>query len=101
MVRSRVGEAPDPFRVAADAVPHLGGEVEALAVPLELLDDPQALPGVVESPGVLPGEHRLPGVPEGGVPEVVPQRDGLHEILVEAQRPGDRAGDLPTAPHAL
>ena len=33
------------------------------------------------------------GVAEGSVAQIVPQRDGLGQILVEPQRPGDGAGD--------
>jgi hypothetical protein len=38
-------------------------------------------------------EHLLADVPEGRVPEVVPQADRLRKILVQAQRPRDRARD--------
>ena len=33
-------------------------------------------------------------MPEGSMPKVVPQCDGLSEILVEPQRPGNRPGYL-------
>ena len=39
-------------------------------------------------------EHRFAGVAEGGVAEIVAERDGLHQILVEPQRPGDGATEL-------
>ena len=39
-------------------------------------------------------EGALPGVAEGGVPQIVPQGDGLGQVLVEAQAPGNGAGDL-------
>src|SRR6185436_4425446 len=39
-------------------------------------------------------DHAFARVAERRVPEVVPERDGLGELLVEAQHLGDRAGDL-------
>ena len=39
-------------------------------------------------------QHRLAAVAEGGVAEIVPQGDGLGQVLVEAQGPGDGAGHL-------
>ena len=39
-------------------------------------------------------QHALAGVAEGRVAEVVGERDGFGEILVEPQRAGDRAGHL-------
>ena len=38
-------------------------------------------------------EHRLAGVAEGRVAEVVAEPDRLGQVLVEAERPGDVAGD--------
>ena len=39
-------------------------------------------------------QHRLPRVAKGGVPQVVTQGNGLGEILIQLQRPGNGAGDL-------
>ena len=39
-------------------------------------------------------EHLLTGMPERGVTEVVRQGDGLGEVLIERQCPGDGAGHL-------
>ena len=39
-------------------------------------------------------QHPLAGVAEGRVAEVVGERDGFGQILVEPQRAGDRAGHL-------
>ncbi len=39
-------------------------------------------------------EHALAGVAERGVAEIVGERDGLRQVLVQPQRAGDRAGDL-------
>src|SRR5438105_2018257 len=38
-------------------------------------------------------ERLLAGVPERGMPEVVPEADRFHEVLVQAQRPRDAARD--------
>ncbi len=80
--------------MALDAVADLEGQVEALAVVFELLDDPQALVGVVEAEGQELAQGLLAGVAEGGVAEVVAERDGLGQVLVEAEGLGDRPGDL-------
>ena len=92
-----------PFGMASDAVADLPGEVQAFlvgplsgAAALQHLDDPEAL-DVVPEPAVLrhrPVEGLLPGVPEGGVPQVVSQHDGLGQVLVEPDRPRDRPRDL-------
>ena len=83
--------------VVEDAVAHLVREVEAAAVALEHVDDAQRVLVVAEAAlealaqrAVEPG---LAGVPEGRVPEIVAEADGLGEVLVEAQRAGDRARD--------
>ena len=80
--------------VPLDAVPDLEGQVEPLAVVLELLDDAQALVGVVEAVGQELAQRLLAGVAERGVAEVVAQGDGLGQVLVEAEGLGDRPGDL-------
>ena len=77
-----------------DAVPHFDGEVEALAVLFEDVYDAQRLLGVVEPRGAEVVEHPLPHMPEGSVAEVVPQGDGLRQILIEGEAAGDGAGDL-------
>ena len=62
---------------------------------LQFLDDPEALSVVLEAAMVLhePVEHGLAFVADGGVSEVVGQRDGLGQILIEAQGPGDVPAD--------
>ena len=39
-------------------------------------------------------ERALSHVAEGGVPEVMPEGDGLGQVLVQSERPRDRAGNL-------
>jgi hypothetical protein len=39
-------------------------------------------------------ERALPGMAEGGVAEIVRKGEGFGQILVEAKRAGERAGDL-------
>ena len=84
------GRAPRA-RVVEDAVAHLAGEVEAPPVALEHVDDPEALDVVLEAPPVALAqdlvERGLARVAEGGVPEVVPHRDRLDQVLVQLERP--------------
>ena len=76
-----------------DAVAHRVGEIQAASIPLEHVDDAQALLVVAKS-GERLCERRLAGVAERGVAEVVPEADRLDEILVQPQGAADRAGDL-------
>jgi hypothetical protein len=86
-----------PAGVAEDPVAHVGGEVQALAVALEALDDPQRVLVVAElaaealAQAVV--ERGLADVPERRVAEVVAQADRLVEVLVEVERPRDRPRD--------
>ena len=110
-VQRVVGEVADPVGVAhalalvrrrrrvdlpavrPDAVPDLPGEVQVL----ERLDDPHALRRVVPAAGHVGLQRVLAEVAERRVAEVVAERDGLGEGLVEPQRPGQRPrhlGDL-------
>ena len=83
--------------VVADAVAHLPGEVEAPAVVLQHLHHPDALLVVLEAPAPssssISSHDLLAGVAEGRVAQVVAERDGLGEVLVQPQRPGDGPGD--------
>ena len=62
-----------------------------LTVPLEHVDDAQALLVMLESAGVDQVQRPLAGVAEGRVAQIVAQTDRLAEVLVQAQRPRDRA----------
>src|SRR6266545_1831934 len=80
--------------VFEDAVARLLREPETLPVVFELLGDPYALLVVSESLREEAREDLLPDVTERRVPDVVPERHRLDEVLVEPQRAGDRAADL-------
>ena len=77
----------------------LGGQIEAVELgiaTLERRNDTEAVAVMVEAAviGEARGQGVLAGVAERRVAEIVAESGGLGEILVEAQIPGDRAGDL-------
>ena len=80
-----------------DAVAHLLGQVEAATVALQHLDHPQRVLVVLEAAVTALAQRRverlLAGVAEGRVAEVVAEPDRLGQVLVEAERAGDRASD--------
>src|SRR5262249_2418550 len=83
--------------VGEDAVANLGGQVEASAVALEGVDDPEGMlvvakaeAGALTQDGV---ERLLARVAEGRMAEVVAESDRLGQVLVQPQRPRDRTGD--------
>ena len=82
------------FGVMRDAVAHLPCEIQALPVVLEHIDDPQALLVMIEASGDQVVEHALAGVAERRVAQIVAQRDGLGELLVQLQHLGDGSRDL-------
>ena len=81
--------------VLDDAFQRLPGQVEAVIgrlAALQLRQQAQGLRVVVEAV-IVPhavDEHVLAGVAEGRVAEIVRERDGLGEILVELEGAGDR-----------
>ena len=77
-----------------DAVPDLPGQVQASAVPFQLIHHAKALLVVPEGATEEGRERLLAQVPERGMPQIVAQRDGLGQILVQPQGPGGRPGDL-------
>ena len=75
------------------------GQVEAVelgVMPLELGHDAQSVAVVVEAAvlGHTGVEGVLAGMPEGGVAEIVAERDRFREIIVEPQGASERARDL-------
>jgi hypothetical protein len=96
----------DNLRLEAEAVAvleqraaHLVGEIEAGEVgvlALEHIDDAQRLLVMFEAAVVRHaiGQRVLAGVSERAVPEIVGERDGLGEVLVETECSGDGARDL-------
>ena len=94
-------------RVAHDSVNHLAREIEAASVLLEKVHHAGGLLVVAKQPPSLvsiriqapptgdgTGERSLPRVPKGRVSQIVPEGDGLGEVLVQAKRGGHAAGNL-------
>ena len=92
-----LGRRPVRAGVVEDPVADLFGQVQPLPVALEGVDDPQRVDVVLEAGVAALAQSRveraLAGVAEGRVAEVVAEPDRLGQVLVEAQRPRDRAGD--------
>ena len=63
----------------------------------EHVDDPQALLVVVEATGNQIVDNTLPRVPERRVPEIVAERDGLGQLLVQLQHLRDAARTCDTS----
>ena len=87
------GLGPVRARVAENAPAHLIAEIQPLAPFFQAVHHPKGLLVVPEATGKNLVEHPLPRVAKGGVPQVVTQGNGLGEVLVEPQAPGDGAGD--------
>ena len=87
------GPGPAASGVAENAVPHLMGQVQAHAVPLQNVHHPQALLIVAEGLAQALGQGHLSRMAEGGMAQVVAHGNGLRQVLVEAQGPGNGAGD--------
>ena len=85
---------PGAGGVGDDAVADFPAEVEARAVFFQLVDDAQALPVVGKPAGAQAVQRALARVAKRRVAQVMAERDGLGQILIEAQRPGDGARDL-------
>ena len=88
-----------PRAVLEDALARLEAQVQAVELRvavLQRIDDAQALQVVLEAAmrGHAVVQRVLSGVAEGRVAQVVRQRDRLDQVLVQAQRPGDRTGEL-------
>ena len=73
-------------------------QVQALAVTLERVDDPQRLLVMLERGAEAFAEaaveHVLADVAERRVPKVVTEPDRLDEVLIQRERAGDRPRDL-------
>ena len=94
-----LGNEARPAGVGEDAVPGLAGQVQAGKVGIgafQRVHDPEGLDVVLEAAVVAhqPVQHVLARVAEGGVPEIVGERHRFGEVLVEAERAGDRPRDL-------
>ena len=101
-MRRRRGERNRVLPIAPvleNAFAGLGGEIQTAKVGvanLQKVDDPQALAVVIEATVLLEQEVEaaLSSVAEGRMPEIMSEGDGLGELFVHPQRPGDGAGDL-------
>ena len=78
----------------ADPVADLPGQIQALAVALEDIDNAEALLVVLETARHEGGHDALAMVPERGVAQVVAEGDGLGQVFVERERLGDGPRDL-------
>ena len=88
------GPGPFPGGVGDDAVAHLPGQVQALAVLFQILYHPQALAIMGKPAGAQPVEGPFPRMTKRRVAQIMAQGDGLGEVLIQAQGTGHGAGDL-------
>ena len=93
------GRRPAVAAAGGLAIEHLARKIQprkAGVAGFEQLHDPQRLRVVVEAPFVCQQfvERVLAGMAQRRMADVVGQRQSLHQILVEPQRPGERAGDV-------
>lgn len=77
-----------------DAVAHLPCQVKTLAILFQPIHHTQALHIVVEAVRAKVVQCLFACVAKGSVPQIMRKADGLGQILVQAQTPGNGAGDL-------
>jgi hypothetical protein len=84
--------------VAEDPIQDLEGEVEPPPLFFQPVEEPHSLETVEKGADAVnlaeAREDAFPVVAEGGVADVVPQGDGLQEVLVQTEKLADGAGDL-------
>jgi len=84
--------------MAQDAVQYLQGQIEPPAVFLHPVQELHPLEVVQKCPdtvGLTDGrKNPLPVMPEGGMPDVVAQGDGLDEVFIQPQILADGPADL-------
>ena len=88
------GAGPGPLGVGDNAVADLPGKVESFAVLFQHIHHPQALPVVGKAAGTKLVQRPFPRMTEGRMPQIMAQGDGLGQILIETQCPGNGAGNL-------
>ena len=91
------GERRDGTGVVEDAVPDFFCKIQPPPVRtagFQHIHHPQTLHIVAEAAGMDLVQDAFSGMPEGGVPQVVPHGDGLRQVLIESASPGDGPGDL-------
>ena len=76
-----------------DAISYLFRKIQAHASPLQELHYPEALLVVREVAYQL-GHGRLPCMAKGRVSHIMPQGNGIRQVLVQPERPGNGAGNL-------
>ena len=77
-----------------DPIPHLPAEVQASPIPLQDIHQAKALLIVLKPQGTDPVQGALTGMAERRVPQIMPQRDRLSQILIESEGLCDRSGVL-------
>ena len=77
-----------------DAVADFPGEVQTFAIFFEHFDDTHALFVVAETARQTCTQRVFAGVPERGMPEVMAERNGLRQVLVQVQASRDRPRHL-------
>jgi hypothetical protein len=77
-----------------NTVSDLKGKIQSLPILLQEIDDPQALISMVESPRDDLIQGILSGMAERRMTQVVSQRDGLSQILIETEGFRDRSCNL-------
>ena len=82
------------FGMADDTVTDLEGEIEALAIVFEEVNNPQAMEVVFKSTRMQLVEGGFAGMAKRGVTEIVAEGDGLSQGFVETEGRGDGPGDL-------
>src|ERR1700722_5559818 len=102
-IRARVellrGRTILEMRMLDDSLAHLEAQVESAKIRvtnLNPIDGAQALCVMIEAAVRCHQlvENFLAGVAEGGMPQIMRERDCLSQFFVEAERPRDRARDL-------
>ena len=88
------GFGPQGAGVAQNPAADLRRQVQAAAVVFETVHHPEALLIMAEALRQKIVQGSLPDMPVGGMAKIMPQGDGLRQILVEPERPGDGSGHL-------
>ncbi|GAB4164293.1 MAG: hypothetical protein Tsb0017_02690 [Geothermobacteraceae bacterium] len=85
----RINQRPLPLGMTNNAVSDLTRQIQPPSIPLQQVDDTQALPDVTKTARYQPVQHPFTGMAEGRMPKIMAKSDRLCEILIEAKGPGD------------
>src|SRR6056297_99210 len=69
-------------------------QVQAFALLFQQIDHPQTLTHMMKASGCQFGQNPLASMAKGGMAQVMRQRNGLCQIFVQAQCPGNGASNL-------